>query len=72
MILVDSKVLTAHLRGIVAVRAWLVSASRSGPLALSAVSIAELNGGTRSICVDIAVTTIQSGWPTISSLQPWM
>ena len=49
MILVDSDVLIAHLRGLPAARKWLVGArTASGPLAVSAVSIAEIAGGMRS------------------------
>ncbi|TXB86454.1 type II toxin-antitoxin system VapC family toxin, partial [Mycobacterium tuberculosis] len=40
MILVDSDVLIAHLRGVVAARDWLVSARKDGPLAISVVSTA--------------------------------
>ena len=46
MILVDSDVLIEHLRGKTAARDWLVNARRSsGPLAISAVSLAEIAGG---------------------------
>ena len=49
MILVDSDVLIEHLRGKTAARDWLVNARRSsGPLAISAVSLAEIAGGMRS------------------------
>ncbi len=48
MILVDSDVLIAHLRGIDAARDWLLEARADGPLAISVVSIAELVGGMRS------------------------
>lgn len=49
MILVDSDVLISHLRGVEAARAWLVDARRrTGPLAISAVSVAEIIGGMRS------------------------
>lgn len=48
MILVDSDVLIAHLRGVVPARDWLVSARKDGPLAISVVSVAELIGGMRS------------------------
>lgn len=48
MILVDSDVLIAHLRGVVAARDWLVSARKDGPLAISVVSTAELIGGMRT------------------------
>jgi predicted nucleic acid-binding protein len=47
--LVDSDILIAHLRGVTAARDWLEAARReSGPLAISAVSIAEVAGGMRS------------------------
>jgi predicted nucleic acid-binding protein len=49
MMLVDSDVLIAHLRGIAAARDWLVSARKDGPLAISVVSITELIGGMRSV-----------------------
>lgn len=49
MILVDSDVLISHLRGIPAARQWLVDARRrTGPLAISVVSVAEITGGMRS------------------------
>ena len=49
MILVDSDVLIANLRGVAAAREWLVrSRTDSGPLAISTVSIAEVAGGMRS------------------------
>ena len=49
MILVDSDVLIAHLRGVGAARDWLIGARTHGPLAISVVSIAELIGGMRSV-----------------------
>lgn len=49
MILVDSDVLIAHLRGRDVARDWLVDARRrTGRLAVSVVSIAEITGGMRS------------------------
>ena len=48
MILVDSDILIAHLRGLEAARDWLLNARNEGPLAISVVSIAELVGGMRS------------------------
>ncbi|MGL5817166.1 MAG: type II toxin-antitoxin system VapC family toxin [Phycicoccus sp.] len=49
MILVDSDVLIAHLRGVAAARDWLIDARRTtGPLATSVVSVAEIVGGMRS------------------------
>lgn len=47
MILVDSDVLVAHLRGVEQARDWLREARTAGPLAVSVVSIAELTGGMR-------------------------
>jgi predicted nucleic acid-binding protein len=49
VILVDTDVLIAHLRGIEDARAWLHSARTQGPIAASVVSIAELTGGMRSM-----------------------
>jgi len=49
VILVDSDVLIAHLRGVQTARDWLLEARRrTGPLAVSVVSIAEIGGGMRS------------------------
>jgi hypothetical protein len=48
VILVDSDVLIAHLRGVDAARDWLIDARTDGPLAISVVSIAELVGGMRT------------------------
>lgn len=49
MILVDSDVLIAHLRGMEAARDWLVAARRQdGPLAVSVISLTEVAGGMRS------------------------
>jgi predicted nucleic acid-binding protein len=49
VILVDSDALIAHLRGVDAARTWMLDArARSGPLAVSAVSVAEIVGGMRS------------------------
>lgn len=48
MILVDTDVLIAHLRGVEPARAWLEAARTAGPLAVSVMSIAELTGGMRS------------------------
>jgi len=47
VILVDSDILIAHLRGLDAARNWLLEARREGPLAISVVSTAELVGGMR-------------------------
>lgn len=49
MILVDSDILVAHLRGIDAARSWLREArTTGGPLAISAVTVVEITGGMRS------------------------
>jgi predicted nucleic acid-binding protein len=48
VILIDSDVLIAHLRGLEEARHWLMETRRDGPLAISVVSIAELAGGMRS------------------------
>lgn len=49
MILVDSDVLIAHLRGTPQARDWLLRARRdTGRLAASAVSVTEVAGGMRS------------------------
>lgn len=49
MILVDSDVLIANLRGVIPAREWLLAARRNtGPLAVSVVSVAEVAGGMRS------------------------
>ena len=49
MILIDSDVLIAHLRGESAARDWMLEARRTtGPLATSAVSVVEVAGGMRS------------------------
>ncbi|MGL4175365.1 MAG: type II toxin-antitoxin system VapC family toxin [Dermatophilaceae bacterium] len=49
MILVDSDVLIAHLRGVERARDWLLDArQQTGPLAVSVVSVAEIAGGMRS------------------------
>lgn len=49
MILVDSDVLIAHLRGAPAARDWLVEARRRDRLAISVVTIVEVVGGMRSV-----------------------
>lgn len=48
MILVDTDVLIAHLRGITRAHDWLVAARSTGPLAVSVVTVAEITGGMRS------------------------
>lgn len=49
MILVDTDVLIAHLRGVAVARDWLVGARNDGPLAISVVSLVELIGGMRTV-----------------------
>lgn len=48
MILVDTDVLIAHLRGVAPAHDWLHEARAGQPLAVSAVTVAELTGGMRS------------------------
>lgn len=49
MILVDSDVLIAHLRGLPPAKSWLAEArTTTGPLAVSVVSVVEITGGMRS------------------------
>jgi len=48
VILVDTDVLIAHLRGVEAARSWMREARSHGPLAVSVVSVAELTGGVCS------------------------
>jgi predicted nucleic acid-binding protein len=48
LILVDTDVLIAHLRGVERARDWLRQARLTGRLAVSAVSVAELTDGMRS------------------------
>jgi predicted nucleic acid-binding protein len=49
VILVDTDVIIANLRGIPAARDWLLTARRdTGPLAVSMVSVTEVAGGMRS------------------------
>lgn len=48
MILIDSDILIAHLRGVPAARDWLLGSREDGPLAISVVSTSELVGGMRS------------------------
>lgn len=47
MILVDSSILIAHLRGVPAAREWLRDVRKDGPMSVSVVSVAELTGGIR-------------------------
>ena len=48
MMLVDTDVLIAHLRGVSAARDWLIDARIGQPLAVSAITVTELTGGMRS------------------------
>jgi predicted nucleic acid-binding protein len=48
VILVDTDVLIAHLRGVEAARQWLLDSRKEGPLRVSTVTVAELTGGMRS------------------------
>ncbi|MGQ0464697.1 MAG: type II toxin-antitoxin system VapC family toxin [Sporichthyaceae bacterium] len=49
MILVDSDILIAHLRGVAAARDWLLATRReAGRLTVSVVTVAEIAGGMRS------------------------
>lgn len=48
MIVVDTDILIAHLRGSEPARSWLSKRRLAGPLSVSVVSIAELTGGMRS------------------------
>ena len=48
MILLDSDVVIAHLRGTEPARDWQLTARRQQPLAISALTIAEVAGGMRS------------------------
>jgi predicted nucleic acid-binding protein len=49
VILIDSEVLIANLRGVPAAQDWLLAARRdTGPLAASVVSLTEVAGGMRS------------------------
>lgn len=48
MILVDTDVLIAHLRGVETARDWLRASRLEGPLTISVVTVAELTGGMRS------------------------
>ena len=48
MILADTDILIAHLRGHPEARDWLERTRRAGSIAISVVSIAEITGGMRS------------------------
>ena len=63
MILVDSDVLIAHLRGLDAATEWLLKTRRtSGPLSASVVSVAEITGGMRT-------AERREVWALVSSLR---
>ncbi|PID96165.1 MAG: VapC toxin family PIN domain ribonuclease [Actinomycetales bacterium] len=64
MILVDTDVLIAHLRGREASRGWMHRARREhGVLAVSVVTIAEITGGMRS-------NERSSVWSLLATLRP--
>lgn len=48
MILVDTDVLIAHLRGVESARDWLIQTRTNGPISASAITVAEITGGMRS------------------------
>ena len=48
MILVDSDILVAHLRGVEAARDWLSTVGRTEKLAVSVLTVTEISGGMRS------------------------
>jgi len=48
VILVDSDILIAHLRGVPDARSWLREARLRSPLGISVATVAELTGGMRS------------------------
>jgi predicted nucleic acid-binding protein len=62
MILVDSDILIAHLRGIEAARDWLLWASSNNELAISSLTVTEVAGGMRS-------TEKQQVWRLLTSLR---
>lgn len=73
MILVDSDVLIAHLRGLDAARDWLLRARREhGRLTTSAVCVTEVVGGICShehpevmrlfASLDVLPVSVQAGW----------
>ncbi len=63
MILVDSDVLIAHLRGNEHARSWLRSARESEQLVTSVVTVTELTGGMRS-------GERRDVWRLLSALRP--
>ena len=48
VILVDTDILIAHLRGVAHAHKWLKQARQSGRLVVSALTVTELTGGMRS------------------------
>lgn len=73
MILLDSDILIAHLRGVETARDWLLRTRRDhGRLSISAVSVAEVAGGMRSperrevahllSSLDILAVSERAGW----------
>lgn len=65
MILVDSDILIAHLRGLAGARDWLLRARREqGRLSASVMSVAEVAGGMRS-------EELREVARLLSSLQIW-
>ena len=63
MILIDSDVLIAHLRGHDAARTWLREQRMAGELAISVVTVAEITGGMRS-------DERREVWRLLASLNP--
>lgn len=63
MILLDTDVLIAHLRGDERARDWLRDARTAGPVVTSVVTVAELTGGMRS-------AERQAVWRLIAALRP--
>ena len=63
VILVDTDVLIAHLRGDERARDWLHGARVEGPVVTSVVSVAELTGGMRSAERDAV-------WRLLAALRP--
>lgn len=62
MILVDSDVLIAHLRGVDRASGWLSRARIAGPVSISVVSMVEVVGGMRS-------TERRQVWRLLSALR---
>lgn len=68
MILVDSDVLIAHLRGVASARDWLRDAPAE-TLTVSAVTVAEVTGGMRE-SEERAVTALLGVLPTVPVTDP--